>query len=130
MIQEEKISIMTHLAIAEQREGKQNASIRTYFRGDYIGLNVIKGVLCATICYVLIGVLNIAYNLNSIMADVYTMDYLQVAQEVLSSYLMTVVIFVAFSYIISLYNYYNARKNQKNYLKLLKRLSDYYKEQS
>lgn len=129
MINEEKISLMAHLAIAEQREGKKNASIRTYFRGDYIGLNIVKGVVSATVCYALIGLLYIVYNLNTIMGDLYTMDYLEVAKGILSSYILTVLIFAALSYVISLFNYHKARENQKKYLGMLKQLSDFYKEE-
>ena len=129
MLSEEKISIMTRLAICERKEGKQNASIRTYFRGDYIGMTIIKAIICASICYVLIGGMVLVYYLDKIMDELYTMDYLDVAGKILSSYLLTVGIYAALSYLVGLVRYHQARKNQKKYMGLLHELSEYYRRE-
>lgn len=120
---------MTKLAICEHKEGKQNASIRTYFRGDYIGMNILKSIVCATICYVLIGMLVVVYNLNLILDELYLVDYLEVAGQILTSYLLTVGIYAGISYLVCLVRYHYARKHQKKYMGLLHQLSEFYKEE-
>lgn len=42
MINEEKVILMTKLASYESNEGKKNIRIVNYFRGDYIGFQVLK----------------------------------------------------------------------------------------
>ncbi len=49
MLNEERIILMTKMASYEEGEGKKNIAIGRYFRSDYIALQVLKGVLCATI---------------------------------------------------------------------------------
>lgn len=49
MLNEERIRLMTKMASYEANEGKKNVSIGSYFRGDYIGLQVIKSVISGTI---------------------------------------------------------------------------------
>ena len=51
MLNEEKIILMTQMASYEENEGKKNMAIGRYFRSDYIAIQVLKSVLCATIAY-------------------------------------------------------------------------------
>ena len=54
MLNEERIRLMTKMASYEANEGKKNVSIGSYFRGDYIGLQVIKSVISGTIGFFII----------------------------------------------------------------------------
>ena len=49
MINEEKVILMTKLASYETHEGKKDMTVVHYFRGDYIGFQVLKSVIAATI---------------------------------------------------------------------------------
>ena len=51
MLNEEKIILMTQMASYEENEGKKNMAIGRYFRSDYIAIQVLKSILCATIAY-------------------------------------------------------------------------------
>ena len=54
MLNEERIKLMTKMAAYEADEGKKNVTIGNYFRGDYIGLQVIKSIISATIAFVIV----------------------------------------------------------------------------
>ena len=47
MINEERVILMTRLASYEANEGKKDISIVNYFRGDYIGFQVLKSIIAA-----------------------------------------------------------------------------------
>ena len=51
MLNEEKVILMTQMASYEENEGKKNMAIGRYFRSDYIAIQVLKSILCATIAY-------------------------------------------------------------------------------
>lgn len=51
MINEEKVILMTKLASYETHEGKKDMTVVHYFRGDYIGFQVLKSVIAATISF-------------------------------------------------------------------------------
>ena len=54
MINEEKVKIMTKLAMYEQGKGRKYLPVSRYYRSDYIGLALIKNFFLITIGYVLI----------------------------------------------------------------------------
>ena len=54
MINEEKIKIMTKLAMYEQGKGRKHLPVSRYYRSDYIGLALIKNFFLVTIGYCLI----------------------------------------------------------------------------
>ncbi|MDE5699654.1 MAG: hypothetical protein K2I96_19965, partial [Lachnospiraceae bacterium] len=51
MLNEERIRLMTRMACYEADEGRKNVAIGNYFRGDYIGLQVIKSIICLLYTY-------------------------------------------------------------------------------
>ena len=54
MLNEERIKLMTKMAAYEANEGKRNVAVSSYFRGDYIGLQVIKSIISATIAFLIV----------------------------------------------------------------------------
>ena len=57
MLNEERIILMTQMASYEANEGKKNVAIGSYFRSDYIGWQVLKSIISATIAYCLLVML-------------------------------------------------------------------------
>lgn len=49
MLNEDKISLMTEMAIYEKRKGKRDLDIFSYFKSDYISWQIIKSIVCATL---------------------------------------------------------------------------------
>ena len=49
MLNEERVILMTKLASYEANDGKRNVAIGSYFRSDYIGWQVLKSIISATI---------------------------------------------------------------------------------
>ena len=44
MINEERVMLMTRLSSYEANEGKKDIAITHYYRGDYIGFQVLKSL--------------------------------------------------------------------------------------
>ena len=61
MINESRVKLMTRLAVYEGGEGKKNMSIGSYFRGDYISVQVIRSVICGTAAFLLVFLLSQTY---------------------------------------------------------------------
>ena len=51
MLNEEKLKLMTGIAMFEKAEGGRLALVRRYYRGDYIGRSLFKGFLEYTLCW-------------------------------------------------------------------------------
>ncbi len=90
MLNEERIILMTQMASYEANEGKKNVAIGSYFRSDYIGWQVLKSIISATIAFVVVFAMYIFYDFEMYMMEIYKMDLLEFAKNVLLMYLKTV----------------------------------------
>jgi len=123
MVNEERVILMTKLAAYESGPGKKNVTIGSYFRADYIGYQLLKSVICATMaCAIVVGIY-IFYHFEDLMLDIYQMDLVEIGKEALKYYLVVVAIYTALSYVIYSYRYHKARKSLKNYHLNLRKLS-------
>lgn len=126
MLNEERIKLMTKMAAYEADEGKKNVAIGNYFRGDYIGLQVIKSIISATIAFVIVFGLFVLYDFEVFMSDIYKMDLLGFGRTVITAYLVFVAVYALISYMIYTYRYAKARKSLKMYYNNLKKLAYLY----
>lgn len=129
MLNEERVILMTKMASYEENEGKKNVNIGNYFRDDYISIQVLKSILCATIAYAIIFALFVFYDFETFMQDIYKMDLIDLGKKVLFYYAVTVVSYGVISYAIYSYRYTKAKKSLKRYYQNLKRLNSLYNGQ-
>lgn len=126
MINEEKVILMTKLASYEMNEGKKDMTAVHYFRGDYIGFQVLKSVIAATISFFALFAVYLFYNFEELMQDVYRMDLLEFGKSVVVLYLCFVGGYGVISYVLYATRYARARKNLKNYYGNLRKLAGMY----
>ena len=128
MLNEEKIKLMTRMAAYEENEGKRSMQIGNYFRSDYIGLQVMKSVISATIAFAIVIAMYIFYDFESVMKEIYQVDLLATGKQILISYVVFVGIYAVITYIIYAYRYTKAKKSLKKYYTHLTELSGFYDE--
>ena len=103
MINEEKVKIMTKLAMYEQGKGRKYLPVSRYYRSDYIGLALIKNFFLVTIGYVLI-----------------------VAAYIIIGYLVVLIVYSVLTYIQYSVKYHRAKKSVREYYGQLTSLSKIY----
>lgn len=128
MINEEKVILMTRMASYEEHEGKKDISITHYFRGDYIGFQVLKSVIAATISFFALFAVYLFYNFEELMQDIYQMDLLAFGKNVIVLYLCVVGAYAVISYVVFASRYSRAKKSLKHYYDNLKKLSGMYEK--
>ncbi len=126
MINEDKVILMTRMASYETGKGKKDISILNYFRGDYIGFQVLKSVVAATVSFFMVFAVYIFYNFESLMQEIYKMDLLAFGKSIIILYLCTVGAYGVISYVVYANKYNKARKSLKVYYNNLKKLSGMY----
>ena len=126
MLNEERVILMTKLASYEANDGKKNVAIGNYFRSDYIGWQVLKSIISATIAFVVVFAMYIFYDFEIFMLDIYKMDLLEFAKNVLLTYAGFVGGYAVLSYVVYAYRYSRARKSLRLYYANLKKLSYMY----
>lgn len=120
---------MTKMASYEADEGKRNLAIGSYFRSDYIGWQVLKSIISATIAFVVVFAMYIFYDFEVFMVNIYKMDLLAFAKNVLFSYLGVVGVYAVISYIVCSMKYSRAKKSLKTYYRNLQHLNALYKNE-
>ena len=126
MLNEERVILMTQMASYESGEGRKNVKIGNYFRSDYIAVQVLKSVVCGTIAFGIVFALYIFYDFELFMQDLYKMDLLAFAKNVLKNYAISIVAYGLLTYIVSTYRYIKAKNSLKCYYHNLKKLSSLY----
>ena len=119
---------MTKMASYEANEGKRNVAIGSYFRTDYIGWQVLKSIISATIAFVVVFGMYIFYDFELFMTDIYKMDLLEFARAVFTRYLWTIGVYAVISYVVYTVRYSRAVKSLRVYQMNLRKLSDMYKQ--
>ncbi|MCX4306536.1 MAG: hypothetical protein OSJ69_12140 [Acetatifactor sp.] len=126
MLNEERVILMTHMASYEAGEGKKNVKIGNYFRSDYISVQVLKSLICGTIAFAIVFALYIFYDFEMFMQELYKMDLITFAKDVLICYAATVAGYGVLTYIICTYRYARAKNSLKRYYHNLKKLNSSY----
>ena len=129
MLNEDRIILMTHMASYEENEGRRNVAIGSYFRGDYIGLQLLKSVISGTIAYALVVAMVIFYDFGTFMQDIYKTDLMELGKTLLFYYMGSLIVYLGISYAVYFHKYNQAKKSLKNYYNHLKQLSYLYEEE-
>ena len=126
MLNEERIKLMTRMASYEAGEGKKNMNIGKYFRSDYISMHVLKSIISSTISFAICMALYLFYDFENFMQNIYEMDLIKFAKDIMIVYVIVVVGYAVLTYLIYSNQYKKARKSLKKYYNNLRKLSDLY----
>ncbi|MBF1010403.1 MULTISPECIES: hypothetical protein [Lachnoanaerobaculum] len=113
MLNEEKIRQMTELALLKKRKGEQMFEIDNYFREDYVGKHMLRSFFVYTICFALIVVLAVLYNLEGLMSSVNPIGLLSVIYILI--YILGLLTFEMITYRFFSKKYDEAQKDLKIY---------------
>ena len=126
MISEEKVRIMTNLAMYEQGEGKKHLPISKYFRSDYVGLALIKNFFLVTIGYILILAAVAVYFSEFLLNNIHKMNLVLTGVYIVGGYVILLVFYTILTYVLYSVRYYRAKKSVKKYYEELTKLSKLY----
>lgn len=124
MVNEEKVLRMTKMASYEAKEGKKDKAVAGYFRGDYIGMQVIISFLVITVAFLAVFGAYLCLNFEEVMAGIYSMDLVVTGKKLLVVYLVVTGIYLAATYVVYLIRYARARKHLQVFLEYLDCLDD------
>ncbi|MBE5881098.1 MAG: hypothetical protein E7289_02120 [Lachnospiraceae bacterium] len=126
MLSQERIKLMTKMAAYETNEGKTYMSIGSYFRSDYMGMQVLRSIISATLGFLIVCGFYVYYHLETLMQDIYKMDLWAFGKQVLLYYVVFVVAYALITYIVYSFRYSRAKRSLKRYYRHLKQLAAIY----
>ena len=126
MINEEKVKIMTKIAMYEQGKGRKYLPVSKYYRSDYIGLALIKNFFLVTIGYIMAVAAVAVYFGEYLMENLHKMNRVSMGVYIIVGYVAALVGYSILTYIQYSVKYYKAKKSVKEYYIQLTELSKIY----
>ncbi len=129
MLNEERVILMTRMAAFEQHEGKKNNAINSYFRSDYVGYEVLKSIISATIVYLILVAAYVMYHFSDVLQDIYNTDIMGTARKYLVYYIALVGVYSLISGVYYSIRYRKMRGSMRAYYACLKKLGRMYEKE-
>ncbi len=130
MLNNDKIRIMTKLAIYENKSGKEDIKLSQYYKRDYIRLQILNTIVFTTIGYFLIILLVGLYQSEYLIQEAVKLDYKAIGLYILGIYAMLITIFILCTIIGYTIKFESSRKKLAGYNKGLKYLRRIYEEEN
>ncbi|MDE5863649.1 MAG: hypothetical protein K2K56_01650 [Lachnospiraceae bacterium] len=124
MVQEEKVKLMSRIAIYEKHEGRTEIPMNTFYKADYVRLNALKAIVSATIVYILVAALVAVYQVEYILANILKVDYKKLLTVLLLVYAVWVFLYWLIARILYAKRYEDARSNIIIYNHRLKKIQE------
>lgn len=129
MLNQEKIVVMTKMAVYEETEGKKNIAIGNYFKSDYVLWNIVKCFVGATVAYMICLGLYVLYDFEILLQDIYKMDLVAFVEDLIYKYLVFIGVYLVFSYVYYMIKYEMVRGSLRAYYRSLNSLIKIYKKE-
>ena len=126
MLNENKVKMMTKMAIYEKNEGKKMLRTAKYFKGDYVSLAVLKSTIATTFAFIIVALMVVLCNTESIIRQINSMDYAALGKKIVVYYVLSLIVYAVISGIYSAYQYDKTRSGIKKYIMRLNKLERFY----
>lgn len=130
MLNEERIKLMTKMAIYEKREGKEMLPVGDYYKSDYVSLKMVTTGISITIAYILLVVLWGISKAEYLMANIHKIDLADLIKKIAAGYILLLLAYLLISFIVYMLKYRAAKKSLKKYYKQLKQLGELYEDEA
>ena len=130
MLNEEKVKSMTKAAAYEKGPEKKNIDIGSYFRVDYVGLQMVKSGVAYVVAFVIIAALWVMSQAEELMLMLGNMEYLKgIIKLLVIIFVIGLVIYESLVYAYYSFKYQQAKKSLKGYHSHLKKINKFYESQ-
>ena len=129
MINEKKVKLMTKITIFEKNEELGYLKMSRFFKEDYVQFECLKTLISVTLVYWLAIALYVLLNIDKVMSDLYTMDYFEVIQLLMSRYIILMIIFYIYAFIVYHIKYALAKPKLVKYNRALRELLQEYEDE-
>lgn len=126
MLSEDKIKVMTKLAVFEKEHGKENEIASKYYKSDYISYHMIWTGIMTTVAYGLGLLLYFGLNFEQYMAKMHTMNLPEQGKVIVALYAICLVAMLTISYFVYKRKYAQAQKCLKEYCAQMHELEKIY----
>lgn len=129
MLSEDRIKVMTRLAVFEKEHAKENEIASKFYKNDYVSYHMIWTGVTTTIAYGLCLLLFFLLNFESYMNKMHTMNLLEQGKIIIILYICAMVFMLTVAWFFYRKKYESAKKRLKEYCNRLHDLEKIYNEE-
>ena len=130
MLNEKRVKHMVKLASYESKYGTEDIKVSTYFKNDYLSLNLIFTFIWTTISYVLlVAVFGFAY-MDLLLENLTLMRIVYIGGAVSGIYIVVLIASLIFAGCFYKKKHLKARRNIKSYRGKLEKLEKIYEQEA
>ena len=129
MLNENRVKLMTRMAAYEEKKGKEDIPISSYYRKDYVGLNVLITILWTTIGYGLFLGLVLIGGMDNFLESLTLAKMVILALIVVGGYFVVLIVCAVKAGSFYRKKYNKAKQRVKQYYRDLARLGKLYKRE-
>lgn len=122
MLNNEKIVLMTKLALYEQGEGKKKIPVGKCFKSDYIGMRMLSSFIYINIAYIICVAIWFMVRGEGALAKLLNGNIASVVTVLGIIYAIVVIVYMTASYVYFTYKFKCIRRSLKEYNAQLKQL--------
>lgn len=126
---EKRVRLMTKLAAFEEEHHGMIRQAGTYYRSDFVGVNLLKNILRGTAAFFIGLALWACYHSEELMEKLNTMDVMGLGRQILIAYGVLMILFLALSYVIYSIRFFQCEKKLQSYRLMLERLGKEYEQE-
>ena len=130
MLNEKRVKHMVKLASYETKYGTDDVKVSTYFKNDYISLNLLFTFLWTTVSYMLIVVLLGLTYMDLLLEDLTMERIVYIGGAVVGIYLVLLIVTLIIAGKYFKKRHLNARKHMKTYRVNLEKLEHMYDQEA
>ncbi len=130
MLNEDKIKLMTGIAMFEKREGKRIFPVNRYFRSDYISRYMFRSFFSYTICYLLCAMIWVLYYMERLLNTLDIGELIEAGKYAVFFYVSGLFLYLIITWLVYRKRYEYSKRGMKVYVAKLKRLEKRYEFQN
>lgn len=128
MLNNEKIRVMTHLAIGEEKIRRGDEDLEKLNKKEYLYSAMIRSFFAGTAGFVIILAIYIFYDLENIMLRIYTDEIEPVLLLALGAFIIFMALYMAAAFLIYRERYDSAHRRMQRMNRLFRNLRNLYDE--
>ena len=129
MLNENRVKLMTRMAAYEEKKGKEDIPISSYYRKDYVGLNVLITILWTTIGYGLFLGLVLIGGMDNFLESLTITKMIILVLIIVVGYFVVLIVCATRAGSFYRKKYNKAKQRVKQYYRDLARLGKLYKRE-
>lgn len=122
MLNEQKVKMMTRMAIYDKEHSLLKKGAAKSFKTDYVTFGILRTIFTVTIAFAVCVAMYVLYNADVLMENINSLDYMALGRMFLGYYCVFVVIYIVIALFYYSYKYDKSKAEIRKYYSNLKRL--------